>query len=146
MNLGVDNLPPHHWRTPFRIEDALKAPSRGHCGRTIVLRTASGAADAARPQKSRLYQLSLGHYGRPLLLAFQWADGPIDVAVEAPLAVNNTDVILEPLGLACLLERSVARHIETGRLVRVLEAWCRPISGFFLYYPGHRCCSQKSWV
>jgi DNA-binding transcriptional LysR family regulator len=42
------------------------------------------------------------------------------------------DVILEAAlgggGLACVPERIVARHIETGRLVRVLEAWCRPIA------------------
>ena len=73
---------------------------------------------------------------------FNGPDGPIDVAVEGPLAVNDTDVILEAAlgggGLACLPERLVARHIETGRLVRVLETWCRPVSGFFLYYPGHR--------
>lgn len=73
---------------------------------------------------------------------FNGPDGPIDVAVEGPLAVNDMDVMLEAAlgggGLACLPERVVARHIETGRLVRVLEAWCRPISGFFLYYPGHR--------
>jgi DNA-binding transcriptional LysR family regulator len=40
--------------------------------------------------------------------------------------------------VACLPDRLVTRHIETGRLVRVLEAWCGPISGFFLYYPSHR--------
>ena len=73
---------------------------------------------------------------------FNGPDGPIDVAVEGPLAVNDTNLILEAAlaggGLACLPDRFVARHIEAGRLVRVLEAWCRPISGFFLYYPGHR--------
>jgi DNA-binding transcriptional LysR family regulator len=31
-----------------------------------------------------------------------------------------------------------SRHVETGRLVRVLEAWCAQIPGFFLYYPSHR--------
>ena len=73
---------------------------------------------------------------------FNGPDGPIDVAVEGPLAINDMDLILEAAlgggGLACVPERFVARHIETGRLVRVLEAWCRPISGYFLYYPGHR--------
>ena len=73
---------------------------------------------------------------------FTGPDGPIDVAVEGPLAVNHTDLMLEAAlgggGLTCLPESFVARHIETGRLIRVLEAWCRPTSGFFLYYPGHR--------
>ena len=73
---------------------------------------------------------------------FKGPDGPIDVAVEGPLVVNDLDVILEAAlgggGLACLPKSFVAGHIETGRLIRVLEAWYRPISGFFLYYPGHR--------
>jgi DNA-binding transcriptional LysR family regulator len=69
-------------------------------------------------------------------------DGPIHVAVEGPLVVNDLKVILAAAlgggGLACLPDRLVMRHIETGRLVPVLEAWCGPISGFFLYYPSHR--------
>ena len=33
----------------------------------------------------------------------------------------------------------IAQLIEaTGRLVPVLEDWCQPFSGFFLYYPGRR--------
>ncbi len=48
------------------------------------------------------------------------------------------DVSLGGGGLACLPEKLVAKHIESGRLIRVLEPWCRPFSGFFLYYPRHR--------
>ncbi len=73
---------------------------------------------------------------------FNGPDGPIDVTVEGPLTVNDTDVILAAalagIGLACLPHRFVAPHIDSGRLLRVLESWCRPFSGFFLYYPGHR--------
>jgi DNA-binding transcriptional LysR family regulator len=73
---------------------------------------------------------------------FDGPDGPITVAVEGPISVNDTDVILKVAlgggGLAYLPEMSVARHIQKGRLIRVLEKWCRPISGFFLYYPGNR--------
>ena len=82
------------------------------------------------------------NYRRTTRWPFTGPDGPIDVVVEGPLAVNDTDLMLEAAlgggGLACLPESFVAWHIEAGRLVRVLEAWCRPISGFFLYYPGHR--------
>jgi DNA-binding transcriptional LysR family regulator len=69
-------------------------------------------------------------------------DGPIHVAVEGPLVVNDLKLILAAAlggaGLACLPDKLVTRHIETGRLVPVLQAWCGPISGFFLYYPSHR--------
>jgi DNA-binding transcriptional LysR family regulator len=77
---------------------------------------------------------------------YRWAfigpDGPLDVAVEGPIAVNDVGVILDVAlgggGLACLPEKLVAKHLESGRLIRVLEPWCRPFSGFFLYYPRHR--------
>jgi DNA-binding transcriptional LysR family regulator len=35
-------------------------------------------------------------------------------------------------------EDYVARHLTSGRLVRVLEDWCQPFPGFFLYYPNRR--------
>jgi DNA-binding transcriptional LysR family regulator len=32
----------------------------------------------------------------------------------------------------------VADRIARGELVRVLEDWCPPFDGFFLYYPSRR--------
>ncbi|MEG2393301.1 MAG: LysR family transcriptional regulator, partial [Pseudomonas sp.] len=29
-------------------------------------------------------------------------------------------------------------HLQEGRLVRVLEDWCLPFSGYYLYYPNRR--------
>ena len=28
--------------------------------------------------------------------------------------------------------------LATGRLIRVLEDWCPPFDGFFVYYPSRR--------
>lgn len=77
---------------------------------------------------------------------FRWTfekDGQVlDATAEGPLTLNDTDLIvtaaLEGVGLACTLEGCVADHLATRRLVRVLEDWCRPFPGFFLYYPGRR--------
>ena len=73
---------------------------------------------------------------------FEKAGEALEVAVEGPLTLNDTDLILaaalEGVGLACILESAVAGHVAAGRLVRVLEEWCQPFSGFFLYYPGRR--------
>jgi DNA-binding transcriptional LysR family regulator len=33
---------------------------------------------------------------------------------------------------------SVQGHIDSGRLVAVLDDWCPTLAGLFLYYPGHR--------
>ena len=35
-------------------------------------------------------------------------------------------------------EDSVAPQIESGALARVLEDWCPPFAGYFLYYPSRR--------
>jgi hypothetical protein len=32
----------------------------------------------------------------------------------------------------------VTSLVEAGALTRVLEDWCAPFPGFFLYYPGRR--------
>jgi DNA-binding transcriptional LysR family regulator len=32
----------------------------------------------------------------------------------------------------------VAGHLASGALVRVLEDWCPPFPGFFLYHPSRR--------
>jgi DNA-binding transcriptional LysR family regulator len=64
------------------------------------------------------------------------------VSVEGPLVVNDLNLILSAIlgggGIACLPDTLITQHIETDRLVPVLQEWCRPISGFFLYYPCHR--------
>jgi DNA-binding transcriptional LysR family regulator len=73
---------------------------------------------------------------------FEKAGEALEVAVEGPLTLNDTDLILaaalDGVGLACILESAVAGHVAAGRLVRVLEEWCQPFPGFFLYYPGRR--------
>ena len=45
---------------------------------------------------------------------------------------------LDGVGLAYSLEDYVSEHIERGELVRVLEDWCPPFDGYFLYYPSRR--------
>jgi len=45
---------------------------------------------------------------------------------------------LDGLGLARVAEERVAPFLASGALVRVLEDWCPPFPGFFLYYPSRR--------
>ncbi|MET0209095.1 MAG: LysR substrate-binding domain-containing protein, partial [Burkholderiaceae bacterium] len=42
------------------------------------------------------------------------------------------------LGIAYVPELSAMEHLADGRLVRVLEDWCPPIPGLFLYFPANR--------
>jgi DNA-binding transcriptional LysR family regulator len=66
----------------------------------------------------------------------------LEVDVEGPLTVNNTDVavgaVLQGVGLAYLFDFKVQSALEEGRLVRVLEKWTPPFPGFYLYHPSRR--------
>ena len=42
------------------------------------------------------------------------------------------------LGLAYLPEDQVREALANGRLIRLLEDWCPPFSGYHLYYPSRR--------
>ena len=66
----------------------------------------------------------------------------LNVRVEGQLVFNTIamrlDATLQGLGLAYMPEDLVLEHIAQGRLVRVLEDWCEPFSGYHLYYPSRR--------
>ena len=62
--------------------------------------------------------------------------------VEGQLVFNNIalrlNAALAGLGLAYLPEDQVQVYLADGRLIRVLEDWCPPFSGYHLYYPSRR--------
>jgi DNA-binding transcriptional LysR family regulator len=86
------------------------------------------------PTSGGLYAWEFGKHGRAL-----------KVRVEGQLACNNAAMILRAaasgFGLACVLEDHVAAAVADGRLLRVLEDWCPPFTGYHLYYPSRRQAS-----
>src|SRR5438034_10509159 len=64
------------------------------------------------------------------------------VDVNGPLIVDDADLMIradiDGLGLMVSFEEYVAPQIAGGALVRVLEDWCPPFAGYFLYYPSRR--------
>ena len=64
------------------------------------------------------------------------------VAVNGPLTVDDVEVLIQAAidgtGLAFTLEEHVSAHLASGALLRVLEDWCPPFAGYFLYYPSRR--------
>lgn len=66
----------------------------------------------------------------------------LTVAVEGPLIVDDLDLVvhaaIDGVGLAFMAEENASPHLATGALVRVLDDWCPPYPGFFLYYPTQR--------
>ncbi len=66
----------------------------------------------------------------------------LTVAVNGPLIVDDVEVMIraaiDGVGLAFMSEEHAVPHLASGALVRVLEDWCPPFPGFFLYYPRQR--------
>lgn len=70
-------------------------------------------------------------------------DGKALVAdVQGPLILSDQSLIraaaLDGAGLAFVFEQRVEADIRAGRLVQVLEDWCPPFDGFYIYYPSRR--------
>lgn len=78
-----------------------------------------------------LYVWDFEHRGRQL-----------NVRVDGQLTFNTSpgivDAAIAGLGIASLPEDEFEPHFEEGRLVRVLEDWCAPFPGYYLYYPSRR--------
>jgi DNA-binding transcriptional LysR family regulator len=66
----------------------------------------------------------------------------IEMAVEGAVIVNDMDLALgaarDGLGIAYVPEATARSSIEDGRLVPLLEDWCRFELDFFLYYSSRR--------
>lgn len=70
----------------------------------------------------------------------------IKLQVNGQWAFNNSSAIvraaLADYGLAFVPEELVLEHIAEGRLIRVLDDWCQPYQGYYLYYPSRRQSSR----
>jgi len=86
--------------------------------------------------------LRMPTYGGLLLWEFEKGGQELNVRVEGQLVFNNIamrlEATLQGLGLAYMPADLVQEHVAQGRLVRVLEDWCEPFSGYHLYYPSRR--------
>ncbi|KEA49945.1 LysR family transcriptional regulator [Mangrovibacter sp. MFB070] len=73
---------------------------------------------------------------------FDQDSGPVNVRVNGQLTFNTSahmvDAALAGLGIAFLPAEEFAPHIEEGRLIQVLESWCAPFPGYYLYYPSRK--------
>lgn len=74
--------------------------------------------------------------------SFERGGKQLNVRVNGQLIFNTSppmvDAALAGLGIALLPEDEFTPHIEEGRLVRVLEDWCAPFPGYYLYYASRR--------
>ena len=83
-----------------------------------------------------------GHGGDVYRWEFEKGRKSLSVAVNGPLIVDDVELLIgaavDGIGLAFVGEDKVEAHLASGKLTRVLEDWCQPFPGFFLYYPSRR--------
>lgn len=78
--------------------------------------------------------------------AYRWefTDGGREIVVAVPARVLSTDSAVNVrlaragLGLAIVYEDQVRDEVARGELVPVLEEFCEPFPGYYLYYPERR--------
>jgi DNA-binding transcriptional LysR family regulator len=75
-------------------------------------------------------------------LEFDKRKQSLSIAVDGPLIVDDTELVLraalDGVGLAFVAEQHAEPHLTNGTFVRVLQDWCPPFPGYFLYYPSRR--------
>jgi DNA-binding transcriptional LysR family regulator len=73
---------------------------------------------------------------------FEKGKKSLSVAVDGPLVVDDLEIViraaLDGVGLAYMSEADAAPHLASGALVQVLQHWCQPFPGYFIYYPSRR--------
>lgn len=86
--------------------------------------------------------LRLPTHGGLLPWDFQKGRKVIKVRVTGQWIYNSSTPMLRAAlagqGLAFLPEDMALDHLVKGELVRVLDDWCQPYSGYHLYYPSRR--------
>jgi DNA-binding transcriptional LysR family regulator len=89
--------------------------------------------------------IRLPTYGGFYAWEFEKESKVISVNVKGQIVMTSTqtrlDAALSSLGVTYVPEDLIQEHLKTGALVRVLEDWCQPIDGYYLYYSSRKHAS-----
>jgi DNA-binding transcriptional LysR family regulator len=88
------------------------------------------AAPAAPP-----YRWEFTENGRNFTVA-------VDARVLSTSSLINRRFAIAGLGITMAYDRSVRESLERGELVRILQRFCEPFPGYYLYYPQRRHASR----
>jgi len=61
-----------------------------------------------------------------------------DAARSISRRSSDVSSTIDGVGLTFLIEEHARPDLTSGQLVRVLEDWCEPFAGYFMYYPSRR--------
>ncbi|MFP5237049.1 MAG: LysR family transcriptional regulator [Acidobacteriota bacterium] len=66
----------------------------------------------------------------------------LTVNAQGPLSFDDPDLVVQAVlrgtGIGMAMEAMLKPMIESGELIQILQDWCPPFPGFFLYYPSRR--------
>jgi DNA-binding transcriptional LysR family regulator len=86
--------------------------------------------------------LRLPTLGGNLIWDFDKDGQKVNIRPKGQLTFNTTAPLLKSvltgLGLGYVPEDMVDEYLKSGELVRVLEDWCEPFEGYYLYYPSRK--------
>lgn len=89
--------------------------------------------------------LRLPTYGGVYVWEFEKGDKEINVNVKGQVVMTSSQARLEAalsgLGVTYVPEDMIMQYLQTGELVRVLDDWCDPFDGYYLYYPNRKLSS-----
>lgn len=86
--------------------------------------------------------ISLRLPGGPYRWEFEHGRKAVTVGVNGPLIFDDTHLVIRAAlagaGVGLAYEEQVAEYVAKRRLIRVLEDWTPPFTGFFMYYPSRQ--------
>ncbi|AKP35347.1 LysR family transcriptional regulator [Yersinia aleksiciae] len=99
-------------------------------------------ATPAELQNHRCINMRLPTMGGLYAWEFEQGGRELKVRVDGQLTFNSLrqriDAAVMGFGLAYVPEDAVKEEISSGGLIHVLETWCDPFPGYYLYYPSRR--------
>lgn len=134
------------------LADGMVAARIGPDIRMSVVATPDYFARHGRPQqpadltRHNCLAFRLQTHGGIYSWEFEKADKVVNFRPSGQIVSNMPAQILNyclaGVGIACMPESYFEPHIESGALVRVLEDWCAPFDGYWVYYPSRRQHTQ----
>lgn len=121
--------------------------------RMAVVAAPSYLARRAAPRHPRELHAHdcINYRGRSQGIIARWEfteDGTdFELAVDGRLVIDDGDLMvraaIDGLGIVYIPDCAVREPLADGRLVRLLDTFCTPFPGFFLYYPSRARIAPK---
>ena len=93
-------------------------------------------------QQHNCFNMRLPTLGGLYAWEFSRDGQPMRVRVEGQLTFNNlasrVEAATSGMGLTLVPEDCVAQAVSEGKLETVLDDWCEPFPGYYLYYPSRK--------